>query len=79
VGGDVSGEIAEEVVDLPRLGIAREAGNEEGAELVAGRKGLLQPVIVGAVRGRGRRRRQVGVAGGAVRGGARRGRRGRVG
>lgn len=81
VGGDVSGEIAEEVVDFARLGVGGEASDEEGAELVPRLDGLLRAVVVGAVSGRGcrRRRRRVGVAVRAVRGGARRGRRRRVG
>lgn len=81
VGGDVSGEIAEEVVDFARLGVGGEASDEEGAELVPRGESLLRAVVVGAVKGRGcrRRRRRVGVAVRAVRGGARRGRRRRVG
>ena len=79
VGGDVSGEIAEEVVDFARLGVGGEASDEEGAELVPRREGLLRAVVVGAVSGRGCRRRRVGVAVRAVQGGARRGRRRRVG
>lgn len=79
VGGDVSGEIAEEVVDFARLGVGGEASDEEGAELVPRWGCLLRAVEVGAVSGRGCRRRRVGVAVRAVRGGARRGRRRRVG
>jgi hypothetical protein len=79
VGGDVSGEIAEEVVDFARLGVGGEASDEEGADLVPRREGLLCAVVVGAVSGRGCRRRRVGVAVRAVRGSARRGRRRRVG
>lgn len=79
MGGDVSGEVAEEVVDLARLGVGGEASDEEGAELVPLREDLLRAVVVGAVSGWGNRRRGVGVAVRAVRGGARRGRRRRVG
>jgi hypothetical protein len=79
MGGDVSREVAEEVVDLARLGVGGEASDKEGAELVPLRGGLLRAVVVGAVSGGGSRRRRVGVAVRGVRGGARRGRRRRVG
>ena len=75
MGRDVSREVAEEVVDLARLGVGGEASDEEGAELVPRREGLLRAVVVGAVSGGGRRRRRVGVAVRAVRGGPRRRRR----
>ena len=67
MGRDVSREVAEEVVDLARLGVGGEASDEEGAELVPRREGLLRAVVVGAVSGGGRRRRRVGVV--EVRGG----------
>ena len=75
MGRDVSREVAEEVVDLARLGVGGEASDEEGAELVPRREGLLRAVVVGAVSGGGCRRRRVGAAVRAVRGGPRRRRR----
>jgi hypothetical protein len=65
MGGDVSREVAEEVVDLARLGVGGEASDKEGAELVPLRGGLLRAVVVGAVSGGGSRRREAAQAGGA--------------
>lgn len=44
MGGDIAGEVAEEVVDLAGLGVAGEARDEERAELVARRQWLRRVV-----------------------------------
>lgn len=52
MGGDVAGEVAEEVVDLAGLDVGGEAGDEEGAQLVARRRQGLRAVEVAAICGR---------------------------
>lgn len=56
MGGDVAGEVAEEVVDLAGLDVGGEAGDEEGAQLVARRRQGLRAVEVAAICGRRGRR-----------------------